>query len=110
SSSSEIAIPGPSVTSNQCNGRHRPPRAGGIGFRRIADPRPAFDELIAPLPCVFDLILAHKEVLIALHYFQQQTLIGTWNTRTFVSFGEIELQGATAQVGTEERRVGTVSR
>jgi hypothetical protein len=38
-SSLEIAIPGPPIAGNQSNRTHRPPAAGGVRFRRIAEAR-----------------------------------------------------------------------
>src|SRR5690606_22992186 len=84
SSSSEIPIPVPPVTGNQGHGGHRPPASGCIGFRRLTETLPAGNQLVAPLPGMLDFVLAHKQVLIAAHHFQQQTFVGIGNPFTAV--------------------------
>src|SRR3546814_7176259 len=61
--------------------RSRSPAACCVRFGWGADALPAVDQLVAPLPGVFDFVLAHEEVLVALHHFQQQPLVGVGDAR-----------------------------
>src|SRR3546814_17303983 len=73
--------------------RSRSPAACCVRFGWGADALPAVDQLVAPLPGVFDFVLAHEEVLVALHHFQQQPLVGVGDARALVGFREIQQIG-----------------
>src|SRR5690606_23683553 len=96
--SSDIPIPRPPVARYQCNRAHRAPRARRVWLGRITRIPPAGDQLVAPLPGILDFVLAHEQVLVAAHHFEQQALVGIRNPRAAPGVGKSQLQRATAQL------------